>query len=502
MTGFHKTCLLRSTTAALALAMIAGASAGAASAAPSCDALVGLKMPDARITSAVEAATPVAHCKVTGVIGKETNFAVWLPKDWNGKFVMGGQGGFAGSVENQAMAAGALQKGYATAGTDTGHSAAGSDGSWALGEMERIVNYGHAAIHRVTEVSKFVIANHYEKPADRSYFVGCSNGGRQALQSAQRYPDDFDGIVAGAPALDFVGVASAFIQVTTATYPDAANLDQPAINLADRKAIAAAALAKCDGDDGLKDGIIVDPPSCKFDPAELACKGANADGCLSPAELKVARAVLGGVSVGGKLLQPGYALGSEDKPGGWDLWLVGRKDGISRGVPSLAYSFGVGLMRYFVKQDPNWVPQGYDPANFEKDFGLIDKTLSAKNPDLSAFRSRGGKLLMYHGWSDAALTPNMSTRYISRVYDFDQTARNDVRLFMLPGVLHCAGGPGPDRVDVIDAIDAWVAGGPAPDSLNAGFATGGGGRKVCPYPQKAVFKGQGDGRSPDQFECR
>jgi pimeloyl-ACP methyl ester carboxylesterase len=482
-------------------AALAMAASGAASAQTACAQLKDVSFPDVRITEAVTATSPVAHCKVGGVIGKETNFAVWLPDNWNGKFVMGGQGGFAGSVENQAMTMGALQKGYATAGTDTGHKAATPDGSWALGEMERIVNYAHAAIHRTTEVAKHTVKARYGRPAQKSYFAGCSNGGRQALMSAQRYPNDFDAIVAGAPALDFTYISTGFLTITKAMYPDPANLAAPTLSTADREALGKAVLARCDKSDGLEDGVLSDPLSCKFDPATIACKGANAEGCLSKAEIAAVNAVTRPVEVGGKTYFPGFPFGAEANVAGWGTWLVGRKDMIAPGVPSLAHGFGVGFARYFVKQDPAWTTAKFDAAQFAKDAAFMTKTLSANDPDLSAFRGRGGKLLMYHGWADAALSPMMSTGYVDQVYAKDATARNDVRLFMMPGVLHCTGGTGPDRVDYLDIIDKWANGGGAPDELTAGFASGGGGRKLCAYPKKAVFAGTGDGRDPAQFRC-
>ena len=171
------------------------------------------------------------------------------------------------------------------------------------------------------------------------------------------------------------------------------------------------------------------------------------------------------------------------------------------GRPTLAYGFGLDFLRYFVKQDPTWSYTAFDVSTFTAETALLQATLSPMDPDLSAFRGRGGKLLMYHGWSDPALSALMTTRYFDAVMTRDPSAAGDVRLFMLPGVLHCGGGPGPDRVDFLGALDAWARGGPAPAELTAGFAAGGG-RKVCAHPKKAVYKGTGDGRSPDQFECR
>lgn len=486
--------------AASVVALIAGA--GAAQAQVACDAMKGLTLPDVRVTAATAAATPAPHCKVDGVIGKEIKFSVWLPDAWNGKFVMGGQGGFAGAVDNQAMTLGALQKGYATAATDTGHAAQGADGSWALGEMERIVNYGHLAIHRTTTTAKAAVNARYGRQPEKSYFAGCSNGGRQALMSAQRYPDDFDAIVAGAPALDFIGIAASFTEITRLAYPNPSDLSKPLLSKGDREALGKAVLAQCDAADGLTDGVMTNPNACNFNPRTIACKGGNRDGCLSSAEIAVVEAVVKGPTRQGKAYHVGFPWGGEQFDGGWGTWLMGSNNAIAPGVPSLAYGFGVGLMRYFVHQDASWDYRKLDLPNLARDSSLMQATLSPNNPDLSAFRAKGGKLLMYHGWSDSALSANMTLGYVDKVYAHDASARNDVRLFMLPGVLHCAGGPGPDRIDYLDAIDAWANGGASPDELTAGFATGGGARKVCAYPTTQTYLGQGDGRSPDQFACR
>ena len=479
-----------------------GLAAGAAQAQTACQSLTSLTLPDVKFTEAVSLAEPVAHCKVSGVIGKETKFAIWLPATWNGRFVMGGQGGFAGVVESQAIGMmDGLRKGYATAGTDTGHVGTVAGGQWALGDMERIVNYGHLAPHRVTEVAKSVVKTHYGKAAEKSYFAGCSNGGRQALMAAQRYPDDYDGIVVGAPVVDFVGVAATDTDISAKMYPDPNNLSAPILNKADREALGKAVLAKCDKLDGLEDGIMTDPRKCAFEAKTMACKGPNKDGCLNPQELAAVEAIVQGPRAGGKLYHPPFPYGGESFEAGWGRWMTGAKDAVAPGVPSLFYGFGVHFMRYFVMQDANWDYRKLDLPGLAKKSELIQKTVSPTDPDLSAFRSSGGKLLVYHGWLDTALSPLMTTAYLDKVYAKDAQAKNDVRAFMLPGVLHCGGGPGPDQIDYLGALDKWVGGGPAPDELPAGFKDGGA-RKVCAYPKLPAYKGTGDGKRADQFECK
>jgi feruloyl esterase len=221
--------LIRRSFAGACSAGLLAAGAGSAEAQSACEAMRTFTGPDIKITAAAVAVAPVPLCKVDGVIGKEIGFSVWLPDTWNGKFVMGGQGGYAGSVSSQALDMQALQKGYAVAGTDTGHVSTGgaSDGSWALGDLERIVNWGHVAIHRVTETAKALVKAHYGRAPEKAYFAGCSNGGRQGLMSAQRYPEDFHAILAGAPAQDFRGLIAAFMHTTRVMYPDPAQVSTP-----------------------------------------------------------------------------------------------------------------------------------------------------------------------------------------------------------------------------------------------------------------------------------
>jgi feruloyl esterase len=203
----------------------------------------------------------------------------------------------------------------------------------------------------------------------------------------------------------------------------------------------------------------------------------------------------------GKPYHVGFPWGGEGNPGGWGSWLGGMQNVGGAGRPSLAYGFSYDFVRFFVKMDPNWNYKNFNVAQYDQDAAVMQATISPSDPDLSAFRAKGGKLLWYHGWSDSALSPLMSLRYFNQVMAKDASAKNDVKLFMLPGVLHCQGGPGPDRIDYIDALDKWANGGAAPEELTATFAAGGS-RKVCAYPKKAVYKGAGDGKSPDQFECK
>jgi len=476
--------------AALIASVVAG-HAGATEPTASCDSLRELRLPDTTITNVESLAEPVQHCKLTGTIGREIGFSVWLPVEWNGKFIMGGGGGFVGSIQNQAMGQGVLQRGYATAGTDTGHRNQGVDGSWALNNLERLANYGHVAVHRVAETAKHIVEGHYARPPARSYFSGCSNGGRQAMMSAQRYPGDFDVVLAGAPAHDFTGITAAFLNVTRHMYPSMDDVSTPLLTREDRRILARAVLDRCDALDGLEDGLLNDPRDCDFDPGTLD---------LPPEKIAAIRAVYDGPSASDGQIHVGWPFGGENEPGGWGSWLAGLEQRPPGFPPSLAFGFSVELMRHMVEHDPDWRYEEFDFSGFRHRLRTAGATLNAVDANLDAFRKNGGKLLMYHGWSDAALSALASIEYVEAVYARDESARGDVRLFLMPGVLHCGGGPGPWQVDFIEAVEQWDESGAAPDTIMAGFPAGGT-RPLCAYPKRATYVG-GDDRDPASFECR
>ena len=487
---------IRLAAGAIALAWAAGHAedAPAAGAAPTddpCAPLGILALPDLTVTAVERLSEPVDHCKLTARLDREINFSLWLPDTWNGKFLLGGGGGYVGSIQNQPLTR-ALEGGYATAGTDTGHQGAGTDASWALHNLERIVNYGHLAMHRVAQVSKYVTARHYAAAPERSYFAGCSNGGRQGLIFAQRYPTEFDAILAGAPAFDFAGLAAAFLNATMHVYPDIDDLSAPVLTRDDLTLLGEAVLARCDARDGLADGILNDPRDCDFDPATLD---------LSPAKIAAIRAIYAGPRTADGPVHPGWPFGGEDQPRGWNTWLTGVPEEAPDGLPSRAFAFGVGFMRYMVEHDSDWTYEGMDFRGYRARTATAAAAINATDPDLDAFREAGGKLLLYHGWADAALSALATIDYVEQVYTRDPAARADVRLFMLPGVLHCQGGPGPWMVDYLDALERWDAGGEAPDTLPAAFEDGNGARPLCAYPARAEYIG-GSGKNPADFECR
>ena len=480
-------------------------------------------LPEVTLTSVTQETQVAPHCKVAGVIGPEIHFELLLPEKWNGKFVFGGGGGFVGSVVNVAASLyGAVQSGYATVGTDTGHQAHSLDASWALNNMERIVNFGHQAVHRTTLTAKALTRAYYQKDIARNYFIGCSRGGGQALMEAQRYPEDFEGIVAGAPAYNWtIGMGATMTQNMRAMYPDPNNLQEALIGPKEQELIESSYLKMCDDQDGIKDGILNDPRQCKFDVASLLCKGKKTDSCLSKAQLAAVTTVYEGPKdkQGNKLFY-GFPFGGETGEGGWSLWVTGGlkyqennsdyQEGLGSDfpapvVPNAQYPFGTNVMKYLIYHDPDWTYKNYNYDTLREDAKLAANTLNATNPDLSAFRKRGGKLLMFTGWSDVAISALGTIGYYEEVLAHDKTAEDDTRLFMMPGVKHCWGGRGPSWVNYLTEVDKWVETGKAPEQVTAVWLDKqfqpAGSRPVCAYPQVAKYDGKGDTRDVSSFSC-
>lgn len=496
---------------AAAVTFAALMSADFVDAAPTCSESAFPSIPDVRITAVTHQTTPAPNCKVSGVIGTETNFELLLPDTWNGKFVMGGGGGFAGFVMNTALLYGAVQKGYATVGTDTGHSAHPLDASWALNNLERVVSFGHQAVHRTAVSAKALISSYYGQDILHSYFTGCSRGGGQALMEAQRYPGDFDGIVAGAPAYNWTDMGARLVRLNRAMYPDPEDLSVAVIGPGAQELIGNAVMAQCDGLDGLTDGILNNPAQCSFDVSSLACEGGKTNMCLSEQEVNAARAIYDDLVINEDHVVFGYPVGGELSPHGWARWLTGGLDPVGndprlrRRFPSFHFAFGNGIMKYLVFHDPDWDYTTYTFSTFESDVAAAAQVLNATDPDIDAFRARGGKLLMFSGWADMALTPAGTIEYYQSVLDRDASAAPDIRLFMMPGVDHCTGGAGPSFSNHLDAIDSWVETGEAPDQLTAFWLNDqrqpDGSRPVCAYPKVVTYNGSGNPRDASSFSC-
>ena len=466
----------------------------------SCATAAALKLPDVKITEAVAvpAATTgqlrAAHCRVNGVIGTEIKFQLLLPETWNGKFFMGGGGGFVGSIQNSA--ANTVNNGYATVGTDTGHQGGGTDASWAYNNLERQLNFGYLAVHRTAEVAKAIISSYYGRTATRSYFQGCSRGGGQALMEAQRYPEDFDGIIAGAPAFDWTGIGATFIRNMQVAFPDPTKLT-PTFTPDVLKTVEATIVAACDANDGVKDGIIDDPRMCKFNVDSLP---------LSAAQKNALKVIYGPTTNRDGEIYPGQPFGGEGQTAGWPTWITGASATPQPGQsPSARFAFGTGLFKYFVFNNPNWDYSTYDFNNWKKDTALTATFLNATDTNLQPFKSRGGKLILWHGWADPALTPLASIKYYEQVLARDASAPDYFRMFLMPGVLHCGGGTGPDTADWNQALADWVEKGQAPTRVVAAKMANGAptmSRPLCPFPQKAVYNGSGNANEAQSFTCQ
>ncbi|MCK5279021.1 MAG: tannase/feruloyl esterase family alpha/beta hydrolase, partial [Cyclobacteriaceae bacterium] len=433
----------------------------------------------------------------------EINFELLLPMDWNSRFVMGGGGGFVGSVQN--MAGSSVKDGYATAGTDTGHKGSGIKADWALNNMERQVNFGHLAVHRTALVSKEIIRQFYCSTPEYSYFIGCSRGGGQAMMEAQRYPEDFDGIVTGAPAFNWPAIGAEFIQNSKIIYPDPSNLKEPVITLANLKLLQNIILTHCDDIDGVKDQILNDPRDCNFDFDLLPKCPENTIGedCFTEAQIDAIKVVYAGVTDQGMEIYPGFPLGGENEPGGWQAWIVGPNQGtMELNFPSLHFGFGTEMFKYLVFNNPEWDYSTYNFSNFLEETKYASSYLDATSTDYNGLKNRGGKMIIYHGWNDPALSALATIEHYNSAKEKDGEIGEYIRLFLLPGVLHCGGGPGPGQADWIELVRNWVEKGIAPERVVVSKKKDGKEtmtRPVFPYPKKAVYDGKGDPDKESSF---
>lgn len=495
------------------LPLLAALALGApAAAALTPDELLALRLPDIRIAEAVHhdadpARSPVAvaHTVVRGVVGSEIKFEVHLPDDWNSRFFMGGGGGYVGTVVNAAI--GTVNAGYASAGTDTGHEGAAIDASWAAGNLERRINFGYLAVHRTAEAAKAIVRAHYGREPEFNYFMGASRGGGQAMMESQRFPADFDGIIAGCPAFHWTGFAAEMVQNVQLNFPDPADTRASVVTKDNLALLARSVRGKCDALDGLADGILEDPRLCDFDLASIPeCPdGQPGPDCLTPAQRAAIAAIYAPVLVGGRPIHPGQPFGGEDEPGGWYLWITGTDPSFPLGAPSLQFAFGTQFFKHFVFDDPAWNYASYDFSTWADDTRLAATYMDATSPDLDAFRDRGGKLLIWHGWSDAALPATRTIEYVDAVRARDPRSAEYLRLYLLPGVQHGAGGAGADTVDWIVPLVDWVERGLAPQTILARKLDPSGAvlrtRPLCPYPARAAWNGTGDPDSEESFSC-
>lgn len=472
-----------------------------------CERIKELRLPDVTIVEArsikldtlQDAIITASSCRVLGRIGKEIEFELLLPQEWNERFVMSGGGGFVGSIQNSYRAA--VNAGYATAGTDTGHKGDGTDASWALNNMERQINFGRLAIHLSAVVSKSIVNSYYCKDPADAYFLGCSRGGGQAMVEAQQYPSDFDGIVAGAPAFSWPAIGAKFIRIGQEMYPDPRNI-KPVLTSDNLRLLQDLILRKCDALDGVSDSILNDPRSCQFDLSTLpVCPNKESKaGCFTAQQVKAIKTIYEPLMSNKEVVYPGFPLGGENEPGNWDIWIAGTNPGMNG--PSLHYRFGTNMFKYLVYNDPEWDYTRYDVSTFSKDTRYASAFLDATNTDYSEFQKAGGKMILYHGWSDAALSAFQTIKHYEEVEKRDKGVQSYLRLFMLPGVGHCNGGPGPDQVDWLQLIRDWVEKDRAPTRVVMSKTVRGKTvmtRPVFPYPKMAVYRGKGNTNAEASF---
>jgi hypothetical protein len=470
----------------------------------------GIASVEARVIPATADAPP--HCRVSGTITPEVAFEVNLPDRWNQRFYMIGNGGLAGEALDDpgraSQRAAALANGFVMAQTNTGHDARKEpSGSFVLSNPQKAIDYAYRAVHVTADAAKTIAREYYGKPVSRAYWNSCSNGGRQGLIEAQRYPDDFDGIVANAPWVDQTGFTIG------ALWNQRALTDAP-VPLAKMNVVAERVMATCDAIDGLKDGLIDDPRACRFDPARdvPACStGADGPDCLTPPQAETLKKIYSGPTSKGKPLFPGYMPGSEAAVAGpngatstaWANMIVAARPD----AKSADFNLAEGVMRYLVFDPPrpDWDFRTFD---FDRDPALLErwgKLANATSTDLSAFRRKGGKVLMTYGWADQILQPMMGVTYYESLVARNGKSTGDfARLFMVPGMTHCGGGVGPDRNDAVTAVIDWVEKNKAPDTLIASKVTNGEvvrTRPLCPYPQVARYSGQGSIDDATNFRC-
>ena len=433
-----------------------------------------------------------AFCRVAATLkpssDSDIKVEVWLPmSNWNNKYQAVGNGGWAGVISYPAMAE-ALGRGYVSSSTDTGH--VGGSGSFALGHQEKLVDFGYRSEHEMTVKSKEIIKAFYGNAPQLSYWNGCSTGGRQGLKEAQMFPNDYDGIIAGAPA----NRTAISLWIAFAVLKDEASY----IPAEKYKTIHQAVLNACDAIDGVKDGLIEDPRQCKFDPKVLQCTGADNASCLTAPQVKAAQQIYSPA----KNPHTGQELFNSLVPGtelGWGVQAAGPD-------PSANI---YDQFRYVVYKDPNWNWRTFD---WDKGIELSEKpenlVMNATDPNLKQFFAHNGKLLLYHGWADTNVPTLNTIKYYDSVLKTmggPSKTSNNVRLFLEPGMGHCGGGEGPNVFDKVATLEQWVEKGKAPEQIIASHSASGKvdrTRPLCPYPQVAQYKGSSSIDDAANFVCK
>ena len=440
-----------------------------------------------------------AHCRISGLIPAEIRFEVNLPRQWNGRVYMYGNGGLAGTPAidpgKQLSRDQALAHGFATAYTDTGHDRrVEPGGTFAHNNFNKLVDYGFRAVHLTITSAKALADDFYNRAPDYSYWNGCSTGGRQAMISAQRFPGDFDGIVAGAPAADYSGLK--FSQAWRVSAISKADFTEDEV-----LALAQHIYAECDAKDGREDGLIADPRRCDFDPQRdlPRCQGADTTDCFDDKEINALQTYYAPVTLAGKTVYPAMPVGSEvlgytyggTLRTGWFPWLI-NNDG-----PVLLDLLGSDFFRYmvFVQDNPEFDWTEFDFATEPDNLAEFRDIVDATDPDLSVFKQGGGKLLSYFGWADPDINPLTLLDYHDQVKAADAAVDDYFRVFMIPGMFHCRGGAGPDRFDAMTPLIDWVEEGKAPGTLPLWQVLPGSTERTnpaisCAHPGEARLTGQ------------
>jgi feruloyl esterase len=504
----------RSTPVLFALCSLAAIPASAAT----CESVNGVKLPNNQSNTVTITATAVAagayvapaaagakgkagpsfadlpaFCDVK-IVSKPTadsviNIEVWLPETgWNGNFLAKGNGGWNGSITANTLAEG-LRLGYATAMTDTGHE--GGSAAFALGHPEKVVDFGWRAVHETAQIGRVVTQAKYETQVRKMYWDGCSAGGRQGLKAIQMYPNDFDGVVAGAPAIAFTGRAAQAIWIGQQTHKAPEN----ALPQAKFAVVHNAVLAECDALDGVKDGVLENPRKCNFDPAKIQCAASAGDGadCLTPGQVETVRKIYADVtnSRTKESYFPGHEPGSEI---GWTTMAGANPFGV-----------GVDMFKYVVFGDANW---DYSKMNWDTDMTKAMQAgaaIDGLNPNLKPFFDRGGKIIQYHGWNDPQISPRSSVNYYEAVAKANggvSKVQANHRLFMVPGMNHCGGGDGTATFDMLSALTAWVEKNQVPETIAASRTNPNRTRPLCSYPATAQYKGSGSTDDAANFVCK
>ena len=432
-----------------------------------------------------------SFCRVTATLtpsaDSEIAIEVWMPaENWNGKFQALGNGGWAGRI-GYADLANAVALGYGTAATDAGHT--GNSGAFAVGHPEKVTDMAYRAVHEMTVHAKAIIAAYYETGPRQSIWNACSTGGRQGIGDAIRYPEDFEAVIAGAPAVNWMD-----LHVGRLALHQAVNRHGTPLPASKYPLVHAGVLAACDASDGVADGVLENPAACRFDPGVLACTDADTSNCLTPPEVASARAFYEPIRTqDGTVVMPGLERGSEL---GWGT--LGGPEPLGNALDGV---------RYVVHQDPAW-----DWRMFVLDTDLAlaqradpDGSLSVRDPDLRAFFDRGGRLLMYHGWNDPQVPPGNTLRFWDEIVRrYGDAVGRSVQLYMIPGMNHCTGGPGTDRFNMMAALEQWAAAGRAPERIPAAHLADGvidRTRPLCAYPQVAKYAGSGSIDAAESFVC-